>query len=106
MKRFVSVFWGGKQNGGMFCNSNDAFSVAGAAHALTIRHCRRGLVLGEITLAGQNEAPKAVRRKSAKDWIESRPCVEGDIFHLIDINQKLRYGMIICVGESRGKYDN
>lgn len=105
-KKFVSVFWGGKDNGGMFSNSTTPFSISGAAHALRIRHFRKNMFLGEIILAGQNEATKAVRARETQKWVESRDHQAGDIFQLIDVNQGLRYGMILCVGEKRGQYDS
>jgi len=104
-KKFVACFYDGKY-GGMFTNSSEPFSLAGAAHALEIRHCRGDLTLGRIVLAGSNEANKPARRKEAESWVRNRMPDEGDIFQLIDVNMKLRYGLILCVGESRGRYDN
>lgn len=97
-KKYISVFWAGSNNGGMFTNSTDAFSVAGAAHALRIRHCRGDMVLKEIILAGRNQATKPQRSAECKAWVEAQEAKAGDIFQLIDVNQDLRYGVILCVG--------
>jgi hypothetical protein len=104
-KKFVACFYDGKY-GGMLTNSSEPFSLAGAAHALEIVHCRGDLTLGRITLAGSNVASRPERRKAAEVWVRGRTPIEGDVFHLVDVNMKLRYGIILCVGEKRGRYDN
>lgn len=105
-KRFVSCFWGGKDKGGMFSNSNTPFSIASAAHAVELRHTRKGMFLKRIILAGRNEATKPQRIAEAEAWVKLQNPQEGDIFQVIDVNQSLRYGLIVCVGEMRGRYDN
>lgn len=104
-KKFVAVFYD-PQNGGVFTNSSTPFSLAGASHALEVRHCRGDLILGRIVLAGSNQATSEARRTECKRWVLNREPQEGDIFQLYDINMKLRYGVLVCVGESRGRYDN
>lgn len=105
-KRFISVFWAGSGKGGLFTNSNTPFSIASAAHAVELHHCRRGLVLNRIVLGGNNEADKPARIKETQAWIELQNPQEGDIFFVIDVNQRVRYGVITCVGEARGRYDH
>jgi hypothetical protein len=98
-KRYISAFWAGSNNGGMFTNSNTPFSVAGASHALRIRHCRGDMVLKEKLLGGRNQATKPERTKECQAWVEMQNPKVGDIFQLIDHNQDFRYGVIVCVGE-------
>jgi len=40
MKKYVACFYDA-QHGGMFTNSSTPFSLAGASHALEVRHSRR-----------------------------------------------------------------
>lgn len=103
--RYVGTFWGGKDMGGMFSNSNDPFGLAAASHALTVQHVRRGMFLREITLAGRNLATNAKRVSDCREWVENCQPQPGDIFYLVDVNLQIRYAMIVCVGEKRGNYD-
>jgi hypothetical protein len=105
-KKYVSVFWGTVENGGIFTNSTTPFSIAGAAHAVRLRHCRANLVLGEVVFGGQNQATKPERVKAATGWIDRQDPLPGDIIQVIDVNQGIRYAVIVCVGEKRGRYDN
>jgi hypothetical protein len=104
-KKYVACFYDA-QHGGMFTNSSTPFSLAGASHALEVRHCRGDLTLGRIILAGSNEATTDARRRECERWVTNRNPQEGDVFQLYDVNMKVRYGVILCVGEKRGRYDN
>ena len=104
--RYVSIFWGGRENGGMFSNSNTPFSITCSAHAVQLEHCRRGLVLKTIVLGGSNQAHRPERERETKAWVNMQQTEEGDIIYVMDVNQKLRYAMIVCVGPLRGAYDH
>lgn len=105
-KKYIAVFWGGADYGGLFSNSTTPFSITSAAHAVELRHCRGDLTLSRIVLGGRNEATNPNRAKEAKAWILMQNPDIGDVIQVIDVNQKLRYGLILCVGEKRGFYDN
>lgn len=95
--KFVSVFTADGLN--LYCNSNEPFSIAGAAMELMVRQTRRGLVIKEKTFGGKNLAYKPERVREFKKWVEMQQTDAGDIFHLVDINSSVRFAMLVACEE-------
>jgi hypothetical protein len=95
--KFVSVFTSDGTN--LYCNSNEPYSIAGAAMELMVRHTRKGLVIKEKVFGGKNLAYSPVRATEFKRWIQMQEVKAADIFHLYDINSHTRYAMLVACEE-------
>lgn len=95
--RFVSVYTSDGVN--LYCNSNDAFSIAGAAMNLGVRHTRNGLIIKEKIFGGKNLATRPERAREFEKWVKMQETKPADIFHLIDVTADIRFGMVIATGD-------
>ena len=95
--KFVSVFTADGVN--VHCNSNEPFTIAGAAMELMVRHTRKGLIIKEKIFGGKNLAYKPERVREFKKWVEMQDMLPRDILHLVDINSSVRFAMLVACEE-------